>query len=151
MHSRTGYPTARSIVSRKPFLMQRGRLLAGYVGFLVGIRKSMTQSKQQRRIMEEREALLKDVTRGQVLKMKDREQDDPIERLEAMTDADLQRWMDILMLKGTKRIYTLSLAVSPRYHSRGVGSALVRWGAARTDKEWVLLLGSCLRGRLPVV
>jgi ribosomal protein S18 acetylase RimI-like enzyme len=116
--------------------MQRGKLLAGYVGFLVGIRKSMTQSKQQRRIMEEREALLKDVTRGQVLKMKDREQDDPIERLEAMTDADLQRWMDILMLKGTKRIYTLSLAVSPRYHSRGVSSALVRCGTARTDKEW---------------
>jgi hypothetical protein len=45
--------------------------------FLVGIRKNMTQSKQQQRIMEEREALLKDVTRGQVLKMKDLEQDDP--------------------------------------------------------------------------
>jgi hypothetical protein len=69
---------------------------------------------------------LKDVTRGQVLKMEDHEQDDPIERLEAMTDADIQRWMDMLMLKGTKCIYTLSLAVSPRYHSHGVGSALIR-------------------------
>jgi hypothetical protein len=68
--------------------------------------------------------------------MKYHEQGGPIERLEAMTDADLQRWIDILMPKGTKCIYTVSLAVS-RYHSRGVGSALLRLGTARTDKDGV--------------
>ncbi|KAK9365573.1 acyl-CoA N-acyltransferase [Lipomyces kononenkoae] len=63
--------------------------------------------------------------------------DDPISRLEAMTDADMKQWMEKLMPDGTRCMYVVSLAVAPKWQSRGVGSALMRWGTAQADAAGV--------------
>lgn len=53
---------------------------------------------------------------------------DPVKRLEALTDADMQAWMSEVMPKGTRCAFVVTLSVSPRFQGQGVGSALLRWG-----------------------
>lgn len=62
---------------------------------------------------------------------------DPVERLEALTDADMARWMKKIMPPGTKCRYLCACVVHPSYQGRGVGSALIRWGTQRADEEGV--------------
>ncbi|KAG5975144.1 hypothetical protein E4U55_007838 [Claviceps digitariae] len=57
-----------------------------------------------------------------------RPEDDPIGRLQTLTGADLERWMEEVMPEGARCLYIISLSVSPKYQGRGVGSALLRWG-----------------------
>jgi GNAT superfamily N-acetyltransferase len=64
---------------------------------------------------------------------------DIIARLEAMTDADMARWMENQMPPGTKCMYLVSLSVSPDFQSRGVGSALLKWGTDIADKAGVFM------------
>ncbi|KAK9236292.1 acyl-CoA N-acyltransferase [Lipomyces kononenkoae] len=63
--------------------------------------------------------------------------DDSISRLEAMTDADMKHWMEKLMPEGARCMYVVSLAVAPKWQSRGVGSALMQWGTAQADAAGV--------------
>lgn len=63
--------------------------------------------------------------------------DDPIARLEALTDTDMQRWMGKLMPSGTKCMFIISIAVVPSAQSRGVGSALIKYGTERADADGV--------------
>ncbi|KAI8799467.1 hypothetical protein BJ742DRAFT_134519 [Cladochytrium replicatum] len=62
---------------------------------------------------------------------------DPIRRLEAMTDADMQRWMKKLMPPGTKCMYIVTLTVVKEFWSRSVGSALLRYGTDIADRVGV--------------
>ena len=61
----------------------------------------------------------------------------PIQVLESITDQDMDRWMKILMPEGTRCMILVMIAVSPKYQSRGVGSALIRWGTSRADADGV--------------
>jgi hypothetical protein len=63
--------------------------------------------------------------------------EDPVERLEALTNADMTRWMAKIMPPGTKCRYLHSCVVHPSYQSRGVGLALIRWGTEKADKDGV--------------
>lgn len=58
-------------------------------------------------------------------------------RLEALTDADMSRWIAKIMPSGTKCRYLVSCVVHPAYQGRGVGSALIGWGTEKADKEGV--------------
>ncbi|PHH83368.1 hypothetical protein CDD83_3001 [Cordyceps sp. RAO-2017] len=58
---------------------------------------------------------------------------DPVKRLEARTGADLQAWMAEVMPDKTRCLFVVGLSVSPRQQSRGVGSALLRWGTRVCD------------------
>lgn len=58
-------------------------------------------------------------------------------RLEHLCDADMNRWISKMMPAGTKCRYLTSCLVHPSYQGRGVGSALIRWGTGRADKEGV--------------
>ncbi len=61
-----------------------------------------------------------------------------LQRLEAMTDADMARWKQILMpLPTTRCMILIAIAVSPSYQSRGVGLALMGWGTAKADETGV--------------
>lgn len=62
---------------------------------------------------------------------------DPIARLQALTGADMEAWMEEAMPEGTKCLYIVGLSVSPKYQGRGVGSALLRWGLGICDAEGV--------------
>ncbi|KAE8391701.1 hypothetical protein BDV23DRAFT_152848, partial [Aspergillus alliaceus] len=64
---------------------------------------------------------------------------DPIKRLEAMTGADLKRWMDKVMPDGTKCMFVISLCVAPKWQSRGVGSLLLQWGTDTADSTGVFM------------
>lgn len=66
-----------------------------------------------------------------------KEETDPIKRLVALTDADMQAWMAEVMPAGTRCLYIIGLTVSPRYQGRGVGSALLRWGTRICDDDGV--------------
>ncbi|KHO01048.1 Acyl-CoA N-acyltransferase [Metarhizium album ARSEF 1941] len=58
----------------------------------------------------------------------EKEETDPIARLQARTGADLEAWMEEVMPQGTRCLFIIGLSVSPKYQGRGVGSALLRWG-----------------------
>ncbi|KAL3952246.1 hypothetical protein ACCO45_013963 [Purpureocillium lilacinum] len=62
---------------------------------------------------------------------------DPIKRLEALTNADMNAWMDEVMPEGTRCIFVVGLSVSPKYQGRGVGSALLSWGTNFCDEKGV--------------
>jgi GNAT superfamily N-acetyltransferase len=72
-------------------------------------------------------------------KQTDMENQDIIARLEAMTDADMKRWMDNQMPPGTKCMHLVSIYVDPVFQSRGVGSTLLRWGTETADKSGVFI------------
>jgi len=59
---------------------------------------------------------------------------DIIARLTAMTDADMNHWMRVLMPVGARCMYVVSLSVAPAAQSRGVGSALLKWGTDLADR-----------------
>ena len=57
-----------------------------------------------------------------------------IQRLEQLTDADMERWKRTLMPQSTtKCMVIVATAVSPKYQFRGVGSALIDWGIVKAD------------------
>ncbi|KAG6015232.1 hypothetical protein E4U54_003951 [Claviceps lovelessii] len=57
-----------------------------------------------------------------------RTENDPIGRLQTLTGADLEKWMEEVMPEGARCLYIIGLSVSPKHQGRGVGSALLRWG-----------------------
>ncbi|PTB62422.1 acyl-CoA N-acyltransferase [Trichoderma citrinoviride] len=63
--------------------------------------------------------------------------DDPIERLQALTGADLDAWQREVMPPGTKCLVVIGLSVSPKFQRRGIGSALLRWGTKICDEAGV--------------
>ncbi|MCJ1400775.1 hypothetical protein MMC11_003983 [Xylographa trunciseda] len=65
------------------------------------------------------------------------EKDDPIERLMAITDADMRRWQDTFMARGSKCMFIVGLSVDPAFRGHGVGTALMRWGTAIADTNSV--------------
>jgi GNAT superfamily N-acetyltransferase len=67
------------------------------------------------------------------------DRDESIKRLEAMTSADLDKWMEKLMPPGTKCIYITSLSVGPQYQKRGVGSGLIKWGTDTANEHGVFI------------
>lgn len=56
-----------------------------------------------------------------------------IDRLHALEDADMQFWLSDLVPSDTPCIFVIGLTVSPSHQSRGVGSALLRYGNAIAD------------------
>lgn len=62
-------------------------------------------------------------------------EDDPIKRLEALTNANMEEWMQKLMPEGTRCMYIISLIVASKYQRQGVGSALLRWGTEFADEK----------------
>lgn len=68
-------------------------------------------------------------------------QNDPIKKLEALTSADMNSWMEEVMPEGTKCMYVVGLSTAPKYQGRGVGKELLRWGTricdARSVFAWV--------------
>lgn len=67
------------------------------------------------------------------------EQDDYVKKLEAMTDADMENWMQFIMPEGTKCMFVVSLSVAPRYQRHGVGSTLLKWGTDIADKSDIFI------------
>ncbi|KIJ53690.1 hypothetical protein M422DRAFT_25504 [Sphaerobolus stellatus SS14] len=65
------------------------------------------------------------------------EPEEPAKRLAKLTSDDMTRMMEKLMPEGTKCMFIVSLTVSPVWQSRGVGSALLRWGTENADKAGV--------------
>ena len=63
--------------------------------------------------------------------------EDPVERLEALTSSDMDRWIKKIMPPGTKCRYLCSCLVHPSYQGQGVGSALLRWGTKKADEDGV--------------
>lgn len=61
------------------------------------------------------------------------EETDPIKRLVARTDADMNAWMKEVMPAGTACLFIVGLTVAPQFQGRGVGSALLRWGTKVCD------------------
>ncbi len=57
--------------------------------------------------------------------------------LEMRTNRDRERWQAILMPPGTRCRILVAIAVSPDHQSRGVGTALIRWGTERADRDGV--------------
>lgn len=62
-----------------------------------------------------------------------------IDRLEEMEGEDMKRWQNILMPPGTKCIIVTGLSVDPKYHRRGIGSALMKWGTDKADERGVFM------------
>lgn len=66
---------------------------------------------------------------------------DSVKKLEEMTDAEMKHWMERLMPPGSKCMFVATLSVSPEFHGRGVGSALLKWGTETADRfgvfSWV--------------
>jgi GNAT superfamily N-acetyltransferase len=69
----------------------------------------------------------------------DGEEPDGVARLEEMTGADMNRWMEKTMPAGTKCMFVVSLSVGPEFQSRGVGGALLKWGTDTADKAGVFI------------
>jgi GNAT superfamily N-acetyltransferase len=67
------------------------------------------------------------------------EEEDSVNRLEAMTDADMKHWMETLMPPGTQCMFVVSLSVSPEFQGRGVGGGLLRWGTDTADRFGVFI------------
>ncbi|KIJ53687.1 hypothetical protein M422DRAFT_25503 [Sphaerobolus stellatus SS14] len=62
---------------------------------------------------------------------------EPAKRLEKLTGDHMTWMMKKLMPEGTKCMFIASFIVSPAWQSRGIGSALLRWGAENADKAGV--------------
>ncbi|KAJ2988367.1 hypothetical protein NUW58_g4014 [Xylaria curta] len=62
-------------------------------------------------------------------------EEDPIERLHALEDADTQYWLQSLVPKDTPCMFVVGLTVSPSYQGRGVGGALLRHGNAISEER----------------
>lgn len=62
---------------------------------------------------------------------------DPIKRLVAVTNKDMNDWMEEVMPPGkvTKCMFIIGLTVSPKFQGRGAGSALLRWGTRLCDEN----------------
>lgn len=63
----------------------------------------------------------------------EQDKEDSVKKLEAMTDADMRKWMETLMPPGTKCMFVVSLSVAPNFQARGVGSDLFRWCTNTVD------------------
>ncbi|PVI03996.1 hypothetical protein DM02DRAFT_519624 [Periconia macrospinosa] len=57
-----------------------------------------------------------------------------IDRLHALEGADMQHMMSELMPPGTSCMFVIGLIVAPSHQSRGVGSALIKYGADMADR-----------------
>ncbi|TQV98240.1 Acyl-CoA N-acyltransferase [Cordyceps javanica] len=75
------------------------------------------------------------VEEQQQVEADEEEETDPIKRLVALTDADMQAWMAEVMPAGTRCLFIIGLTVDPAYQGRGAGSALLRWGTDICDAE----------------
>lgn len=64
-----------------------------------------------------------------------KEETDPIKRLVALTNGDMNAWMSKVMPPGTKCLFIIGLTVAPKFQGRGVGSALLRWGTRICDEN----------------
>ena len=60
-----------------------------------------------------------------------------IGRLESLTSDDMEKWQAVLMPEGAKARYVIAINISPSYQSRGVGSALLKWGTSKADEDGV--------------
>ncbi|CAK7203853.1 AP-1 adaptor complex mu subunit Apm1 [Sporothrix eucalyptigena] len=60
---------------------------------------------------------------------------DPIQRLEQLTGADLQAWVDENNCEGGQCMFVIGLAVAPEYQRRGVARTLLQWGTDLCDKH----------------
>ncbi|KAI1081554.1 hypothetical protein F5B20DRAFT_536494 [Whalleya microplaca] len=58
---------------------------------------------------------------------------DPIERLHALENADMEHWMTDIVPAGKPCIFLVGLIVSPFHQSRGVGGALIQRGNKLAD------------------
>lgn len=67
--------------------------------------------------------------------LEDKVEDDPVKRLEAMEDKDLNDWMKEIMPEGTQCLYVVGLIVGPKFQGRAIGSALLRWGTKFCDEK----------------
>jgi hypothetical protein len=59
---------------------------------------------------------------------------DPIDRLHALEDRDMNYWLSSIVPGGTPCHFIVGLIDSPWYQSRGVGSALIQHGNMIADK-----------------
>lgn len=57
------------------------------------------------------------------------------QNLEGYTGQDMSNWMKKLMPPGTRCMYICSIAIHPDYQGSGIGSALIKQGTDRADKE----------------
>lgn len=64
-------------------------------------------------------------------------ENNPIQKLIALQDADIKVWMDEVMPEGVRCLYVAGLHVAPRHQGRGVGSALLRFGTKFCDENGV--------------
>lgn len=62
---------------------------------------------------------------------------DKVKDLVALTDADMNAWMEEQMPPGTRCLYVVGLTVSPKFQGRGVGSALLKWGTSICEAHGV--------------
>ncbi|KAI0506836.1 acyl-CoA N-acyltransferase [Xylaria bambusicola] len=60
---------------------------------------------------------------------------DPIERLHALEDADMQYWLQNIVPADTPCILVVGLAVSPSHERRGIGTALLSHGNTIADER----------------
>lgn len=100
----------------------------------VGQEKFKTQEEAPKALEPETKA--SETSEGEESKA-EKDKDDHIKRLTAITDADMQNWMAKLMPEGTKCMFIVTLSVDPNYVSHGVGSALMDWGTGYADKDGV--------------
>jgi GNAT superfamily N-acetyltransferase len=62
-----------------------------------------------------------------------------IDSLDAMEDADMSHWQNILSPPGSKCIILTGLNVAPQHQRKGVGSALMKWVTDEADKHGVYM------------
>lgn len=62
---------------------------------------------------------------------------DGIARLEEHTNSHFSDFQNRVMPNGVRCMYIMSLSVHPEHQGRGVGSALMKLGTGRADKEGV--------------
>lgn len=62
---------------------------------------------------------------------------DAIAQLEKLTSSHLAEYQATVMPLGTRAMYTVSISVHPAHHGRGVGTALIKHGTDRADREGV--------------
>ncbi|KAM3543558.1 hypothetical protein ARSEF1564_003505 [Beauveria bassiana] len=92
-----------------------------------------TRQQQQEKQPEQEEAAQPTAAAA----AEEEEETDPIKCLVALTDADMRAWMAEVMPAGTRCLFIIGLTVSSAHQSRGVGSALLRWGKDICDDSGV--------------